>query len=197
MLYDRVKRFYTKIFIHFRRILKVQERSLWACFLILIITAVIFKQRKLHENCTFCFSSEIHFLGKFGTKNQYCQFKLKFGTWSNPNMRNSVVMFTFSVFDWKYPFCANLVQKIKIVNLILNMVPKLIQICRVKKVMCTLSVLDWKHHFWANLAPKNPNFQFKLKFGIQTDSNMQNSMVVFTFSVFDQKYPFQANFVQK
>ena len=27
----------------------------------------------------FCFRPEIPFLGKFGSKNQNCQFKLKFG----------------------------------------------------------------------------------------------------------------------
>ena len=36
---------------------------------------------------------------------------------SNLNLHNSVVMFTFSDFDCKYPFWINLVQKIKIVSL--------------------------------------------------------------------------------
>ena len=57
------------------------------------------------------------FLGKFGPENQNCQFKLKFVTSTNSNMQNSVVMFTFSVLSWKYPFWVNLVQKIKIVSL--------------------------------------------------------------------------------
>ena len=35
---------------------------------------------------------------------------------SSLNMQNSVVMFTFSDFDRKYPFWVNLVQKIKIVS---------------------------------------------------------------------------------
>ena len=47
-------------------------------------------------------------------------------------MQNSLVMFIFSVLDWKYPCWANLVQKIKIVSLILNMVPRPIQICRIQ-----------------------------------------------------------------
>ena len=41
---------------------------------------------------------------------------LKFGTKTNSNMQNSMVMFTFLVCDWKYPFEANLVKKIKIVS---------------------------------------------------------------------------------
>ena len=43
--------------------------------------------------------------------NQSCQFKLKFGTKSNLNMKNSMVMCAFSVFTLKIPFLANLVQK--------------------------------------------------------------------------------------
>ena len=32
-------------------------------------------------------------------------------------MQNSVVEFTFSVLEWKYPFQANMTQKIKIITL--------------------------------------------------------------------------------
>ena len=42
------------------------------------------------------------FLGKSGQKNQNCQFKLKFGTKTNLNTQNSMMMFTFSVSDHKY-----------------------------------------------------------------------------------------------
>ena len=41
--------------------------------------------------------------------NQSCQYKLKFGTKSNLNMKNSMVMFAFSVFILK--ILANLVQQ--------------------------------------------------------------------------------------
>ena len=51
-----------------------------------------------------CFRLEIPFLGKFGPKNQNCQFELKIGTQANLNMKNSMIMFIFPVFDWKYPF---------------------------------------------------------------------------------------------
>ena len=79
----------------------------------------------------FCFSVEIPFLGKLGPKNQNCHFMLKFGTYTNPNMQNSMVMFIFSVFDWKYPFWANLAQKVKIISWSWNFVPRLIRICRI------------------------------------------------------------------
>ena len=63
------------------------------------------------------FELEIPFLGKFGPKNQNCQFKLKFGTRTNSDMQNSLVMFTFSVFDWKYFVGQIWLKKIKIVSL--------------------------------------------------------------------------------
>ena len=56
------------------------------------------------------------FLGKFGPKNQNSHFKLKFGTYTNSNMQNSMVMFIFFVLEWKYPFGANLVEEVKITN---------------------------------------------------------------------------------
>ena len=52
----------------------------------------------------------------FGPKIQNCQFKLKFGTYTNSNVQILIVMFTFSVFTGN-TLWGNLVQKIKIVNL--------------------------------------------------------------------------------
>ena len=46
----------------------------------------------------FCVRPEKPFLGKSGQKNQNCQFTLKLGTKTNLNMRNSMMMLTFSVF---------------------------------------------------------------------------------------------------
>ena len=50
----------------------------------------------------FCFRSEKPFLGKSGQKNQTRKFQRKFGTKTNLNMWNSIVMFTFLVFERKY-----------------------------------------------------------------------------------------------
>ena len=44
----------------------------------------------------FLFRLEIPILGKFGPQNQNYQFKLKFSSWTNSNMQNSVMLFTFS-----------------------------------------------------------------------------------------------------
>ena len=53
-------------------------------------------------------------------------------------MQNSIVMFTFSAFDRKYPFWANLDQKVKIISLMWNLIPPLIGICRIQ----------WRVHFF-------------------------------------------------
>ena len=53
-------------------------------------------------------------LDKFHPKNQNFQFRVKFGTKNNSNMYNSMVVFTFSVFDQNFPFRASLFWKFKI-----------------------------------------------------------------------------------
>ena len=52
--------------------------------------------------CFFVFLSKLLFLGKFDPKNQNSLRKLKFGTYINLNMWNSVVPFVLSVLVWKY-----------------------------------------------------------------------------------------------
>ena len=105
-------------------------------------------------------------------------------------------MFTFSVFDGKYRFWANLVQNIKIVSWRWNLIPRLIRICRIQWCCSRFLFLSGNTLFGQTWS-KNQNYQFKLKFVTYTNSNMQNSMVMFTFFCFDQKYPFWAKMVQK
>ena len=63
----------------------------------------------------FCsFGLEMSFLGKFDTKNQNFQAKLKFDTKINSNMQNSIAVFNFSAFGWRYLFLATLAPKFKI-----------------------------------------------------------------------------------
>ena len=57
---------------------------------------------------------EIPFLGKFGPKNQNYQLMLKFGTLTNSNMQNSMVMLFFSVFDQEYAFGQIWSKKLKL-----------------------------------------------------------------------------------
>ena len=79
----------------------------------------------------FLLSTGTPFSGKFGPNIQICQFHLKFSAKTNSNMQNSMGMFTFSLFNGKHVFWAFLVQKIKIVYFTLNLVLRLIQICRI------------------------------------------------------------------
>ena len=78
-------------------------------------------------------------------------------------MQNSMVMFTFSVFDGKYPFFfANLVQKIKVVFLSWNAVVGLILIMHNSMVMLTFSVSNQKYSFWQIWSEK-----LKLSFQVE------------------------------
>ena len=79
---------------------------------------------------TFCVLDLSDLFCQIWSKNQTFQFKLKLDTKTNLNMQNSMVLFTF--FYWKHPSGGNLVQKIKIVSLSSNLVPKVIRICRIQ-----------------------------------------------------------------
>ena len=78
----------------------------------LIVSAT---RRRRDIKIPFCLSAPVR--KSLVQKKIKTRCKLKFGTQINSNMQNSLVMFTFSVFDWKYLFCANLVKKMKIVSL--------------------------------------------------------------------------------
>ena len=95
-------------------------------------------------------------------------------------MQNSMVIFTFSAFDRKYPFWENLVQKVKMVSLSWILIPRFqLEIPFSNKFspvnqncLCWNLVLKliriWRIQWWCSL-----------------------------FSVFDQKYPFLGKFVPK
>ena len=68
----------------------------------------------------------------------------------------------------------------------LNLVPRLIRVCRIQSRVHFLSFRR-ETPFLRKFGPKNQNCQFKLEFGAQTSSNMQNSMALFTFPVLDRK----------
>ena len=80
----------------------------------------------------FLFLSGNTLFGQICSKKSKFHFKLKFGTYTNLNMQNLMVNFIFFVFEWKYLFWANLVQKIKILTLSWNLVPTIIRTCRIQ-----------------------------------------------------------------
>ena len=49
--------------------------------------------------------------GDIWSKNQNCQFKLNFGTYSDSNMQNSIVVFTFPLFCTEIPYLGKFVLK--------------------------------------------------------------------------------------
>ena len=128
-------------------------------------------------------------------KNQNCQFKLKFGTKTNLNMRNSM-MFTLSVFDHKYLTWANLVQKFKTVQSEICYKDSF-EYAKFNGGVCFISFRLKIATLFGELRQKNRNCQFKLKIGTQTNSNMKNSIVVLIFFCFRPEVYFFWNFVPK
>ena len=125
----------------------------------------------------FRFQPEIPCLGQFGPKNQNCQLKVKLDTYTNTNIQNLMMLFTFFVFDWKHRswanlvqivniysfflfpirnafFWKNLVQKVKIFSLTLNLLLSLIWICRIQK-RCSLFCFWLGIHFLSKFGPEN------------------------------------------
>ena len=92
-----------------------------------------------------------------------------------------------SVFNWKYLFWVNLVQKLKIISLSWNFVPRLIQICRIPWWCSFFFVFDWKYLSWQNWFKKS-KLSVWAEISRKTNFNKQNSMMIFTFWVFDWKY---------
>ena len=78
------------------------------------------------------FDWKYSFGGKFCPKSQNCQFKVKLDTYTNSNIKNSMAVFTFFVFDRRSPFWENSVQNLKTVSLRLNLVDSLIRIWRIQ-----------------------------------------------------------------
>ena len=99
----------------------------------------------------FCFRPNITCLGQFCLKYQNCQLAVKLDTWTNSNMLNSMMLFTFFVFDRKHPSWTNLVQIFNIFSLRWNLIPRLIWL-RWIQWQCSLFFFNQKHSFWANLV---------------------------------------------
>ena len=108
-------------------------------------TRRIWMYRVMQKICgvhLFWFRSKKAFLGKSGQKNQNCQFSRKFGTKTNLNMWNSIMIFTFSVFDRKYLFRKIWSKKSKLLKVKFD--TKTNFNMQNSNVMSILSVLDWK-----------------------------------------------------
>ena len=97
---------------------------------------------------------KISFWDKFGPKNLYCQFELKFRAYTISNMQN-MVMFIISVLDLIYPFRANLVQKNQICLFTVKFGTWTNSIMHNSMLMFTFSLFDLKNLHWVNLVQNN------------------------------------------
>ena len=77
----------------------------------------------------------------------------------NSNMLNWMVMFIFSVLDWKHPFGANSVKKIK--SSVEDQTWYLDWL-EYAMVMFIISLLESKFSFWTNLVEKKIVIKMKL-----------------------------------
>ena len=96
------------------------------------------------------------FFTKFGTERQNYQFELKFGTYNNSN---TCANFSGDVHFFLFPirnafFWENLVQNVKFVSLMLNLLASLIRICRIQRWCSLFSFSIGNELFWANLVEK-------------------------------------------
>ena len=67
------------------------------------------------QKCAFSvLDQKYSFWVNFVKENQDCQFKLKFGTKTNLNMENSIVMFIFAFFRPEINLLGKFVSKMKI-----------------------------------------------------------------------------------
>ena len=59
---------------------------------------------KKNQNVSLSWNIPRLILGKFGPKNQNCQFKPKLRTKADSNTENSLLAFILFILDWKYLF---------------------------------------------------------------------------------------------
>ena len=108
------------------------------------------RTRRYHWWCSvILFSIGKTFLAKFHSKIQNCLLKVKYS-----NMQNSMVRFPFSAFDWEHPFWAYLVQKMNIVGLNCNLVPRLIRI-RGIQWSCSVFPFSTGNTIFGQIWPQN------------------------------------------
>ena len=102
-----------------------------------------------------------------------------------------MVMLTFSILLWKYPFWANLIQNNQNYQFKMKFGTEHNLGMRNLIVMFIFSVLNRKHPFWVNLVIQI--YLFKVKFGTESHSNMPILKMIFIFFILDRKYPFWKN----
>ena len=96
-------------------------------------------------------------------------------------MQNSMMLFTFFVFEWKYLYCANLVQKVTIISWSWNLVPRLIRICWIQWCCSVFSFLTGNSllgQIWSKLLYLQFFFLFPIRNVLFWENLVQNVKVV-------------------
>ena len=99
------------------------------------------------------FGWKYHFWVNLVQKIKNCLFKLKFGTWTNSNMQNYLVMFTFP-FSTGNNFFGKFGQKNENCPFDQKIGTKTNLNMQNSMVVYTFSVLNQKNPFWANVVQK-------------------------------------------
>ena len=93
---------------------------------------------------------------------QSCNFQLKFSIKTSWNMQKSIVAFTFSVLHEKNVFLTNFVQKLNIVSLTENLVPRKIPMCRTQW-HCSMFLLQIENIMLAKLEQRKSTFSVSVE----------------------------------
>ena len=107
-----------------------------------------------------------------------------------------MIMFVCLGLYRKYPFWANLEQKIRITCLRWNLVPRLNQLYR-NRWRCSFVLLWTENTFLEKIGLKNQNYLFKTKLGSLANSVMPKSMVMFICLFLNRKSPLWKNLVKR
>ena len=110
----------------------------------------------MRRNMVWCIPNiyTAYLLGKFGRKNQHCQFALKFGTLTNSSIHDSMVVFIFFCFRPEIRFLDKFGPKKQNCQFKLKFGTKTNSNMWISMVMFSFSVSDRKYPFVANLVKK-------------------------------------------
>ena len=107
-----------------------------------------------------------------------------------------MMLFTFFVFNRKYSFGANFIQKIKIVSLSLSLVTSLIRICRIQRY-CSLLWFSIRNTLFQQISQKIKIISLRWNLVLRLIRICRIQRCCSLFSVFNRKYPWCTTVVEK
>ena len=107
-----------------------------------------------------------------------------------------MMLFTFFVFNRKYSFWANFIQKIKIVSLRWSLVTSLIRICRIQRC-CSLFSFSIRNTLFQQISQKIKIISLRWNLVLRLIRICRIQRCCSLFSVFNRKYPLCTTLVEK